>query len=207
MADHHSRRNSNASERVGDYCRAMVSHAASPASVATFGGMRTLRARRRGDSNVLQRGDGLAVHRCDGGAILVLEAHGRVVGCGAASDNRFVSIVTLENRKIVHWCDYADSLAAMGGSTACASSLSARRSAIPSRRQACPRCSLRMTAWRTSVVTGFASGAEMRIQSTARFGTLAAFHLVDDRQYGDPRACTKGGKHGSSTVDPATCAE
>ena len=68
-----------------------------------------------GDSIVLERGDGLVVHRCDGGTILVLEyeVHGRVVGSGAAYDNRFVSIVTLENRKIVHWRDYMDSLAAM----------------------------------------------------------------------------------------------
>ena len=53
--------------------------------------------------------------RCDGGTIVVLEyeVHGRVVGSGAAYDNRFVSIVTLENRKIVHWRDYMDSLAAM----------------------------------------------------------------------------------------------
>ena len=68
-----------------------------------------------GDSIVLERGDGLVVHRCDGGTILVLEyeVHGRVVGSGAAYDNRFVSIVTLENRKIVHWRDYMDSLAAV----------------------------------------------------------------------------------------------
>lgn len=52
---------------------------------------------------------------CDGGTILVLEyeVHGRVVGSGAAYDNRFVSIVTLENRKIARWRDYMDSLAAM----------------------------------------------------------------------------------------------
>ena len=32
---------------------------------------------------------------------------------GAAYENRFVSIVTVENRKIVHWRDYMDSLSAM----------------------------------------------------------------------------------------------
>ena len=56
-------------------------------------------------------------------------------------------------------------------------------------------------------LTGLESGAEMRIHSTARFGTLATFHIVDDRQYRDPQACTRGGKPGSSTVDPATCAQ
>ena len=40
-----------------------------------------------------------------------------------------------------------------------------------------------------------------------RFGTLASFYLVDDRQYRDPQACTRGGKSGSSTVNPAPCAE
>jgi ketosteroid isomerase-like protein len=45
--------------------------------------------------------------------VLEYEVHGRVVGSGAAYDNRFVSIVTLENRKIVHWRDHMDSLAAM----------------------------------------------------------------------------------------------
>ena len=41
------------------------------------------------------------------------EVHGRVVGSGAAYENRFVSIVTVENRQIVHWRDYMDSLSAM----------------------------------------------------------------------------------------------
>jgi len=78
-----------------------------------------------GDSIVLERGDGLVVHRCDGETILVLEyeVHGRVVGSGAAYDNRFVSIVTLENRKIVHWRDYMDSLAAMRSLSAKAQSV------------------------------------------------------------------------------------
>jgi len=64
---------------------------------------------------------------------------------------------------------------------------------------------------RASVLTrafaGLGTGAEMRIHSSVRFGTLASFHLVDDRQYRDPQACTRGGKAGSSTVNPATCAE
>jgi uncharacterized protein len=57
-----------------------------------------------GESIVLHGGDGLVVHRCD---------DGRVVGSGAAYENRFVSIVTVENRTIVHWRDYMDSLSAM----------------------------------------------------------------------------------------------
>ena len=59
----------------------------------------------------------------------------------------------------------------------------------------------------TRALAGLGSGAEMRIHSSVRFGALASFHLVDDRQYRDPQACTRGGKSGSSTLDPATCAE
>ena len=52
------------------------------------------------------------MHRCDDGHVIVIEyeVHGRVVGSGAAYENRFVSIVTVANRKIVHWRDYMDSL-------------------------------------------------------------------------------------------------
>ena len=39
-------------------------------------------------------------------------SHGKVLATGASYDNRFVSIVTIENRKIVRWRDYMDSLAA-----------------------------------------------------------------------------------------------
>jgi ketosteroid isomerase-like protein len=55
-----------------------------------------------GESIVLHGGDGLVVHRCDDGRVIVIEyeVHGRVVG-------------TVENRKIVHWRDYMDSLSAM----------------------------------------------------------------------------------------------
>ena len=68
-----------------------------------------------GEGIVLHAGDGLVVHRCDDGCVIVIEyeVHGRVVGSGAAYENRFVSIVTVENRKIVHWRDYMDSLSAM----------------------------------------------------------------------------------------------
>jgi ketosteroid isomerase-like protein len=68
-----------------------------------------------GDRIVLERGDELIVHPCADGRRVVLEydVHGRVLGSGAAYDNRFVSIVTIEQRKIVHWRDYMDSLAVM----------------------------------------------------------------------------------------------
>jgi uncharacterized protein len=44
--------------------------------------------------------------------ILEYEVHGKILRTGEPYDNRFVSIVTIENRKIVYWRDYMDSLAA-----------------------------------------------------------------------------------------------
>jgi ketosteroid isomerase-like protein len=41
------------------------------------------------------------------------------------SDNRFISVVTISNRKIVHWRDYMDSLAAMNALAASAMKLPA----------------------------------------------------------------------------------
>jgi uncharacterized protein len=43
---------------------------------------------------------------------LQYQVHGKAVKTGAAYDNRFVSIVTIKNRRIVRWRDYMDSLAA-----------------------------------------------------------------------------------------------
>lgn len=67
-----------------------------------------------GDNIVLERGDGLAVHHDKERGVVTLEyqVHGKAVKTGAPYDNRFVSIVTIENRRIVHWRDYMDSLAA-----------------------------------------------------------------------------------------------
>jgi ketosteroid isomerase-like protein len=44
--------------------------------------------------------------------ILEYEVHGEILSSGAPYDNRLISVVTIENRKIVHWRDYMDSLAA-----------------------------------------------------------------------------------------------
>jgi ketosteroid isomerase-like protein len=62
----------------------------------------------------LDRGDSLLVHAADDGRVVTLEyaVHGRVLANNAAYDNRFVSIATIENRKIIRWRDYMDSLAA-----------------------------------------------------------------------------------------------
>jgi len=67
-----------------------------------------------GNNIRLDHGDSLAVHRSENGRVVTLEyeVHGKVLATGASYDNRFVSIVTIENRKIVRWRDYMDSLAA-----------------------------------------------------------------------------------------------
>lgn len=45
--------------------------------------------------------------------IIEYEVHGKILKTGAAYDNRFISVVTIKDRKIVLWRDYMDSLAAM----------------------------------------------------------------------------------------------
>jgi ketosteroid isomerase-like protein len=72
-----------------------------------------------GKSIRLHSGDALVVHRTvvQPGqdrqvVILEYEVHGKILRTGAPYDNRLISVVTIENRKIVHWRDYMDSLAA-----------------------------------------------------------------------------------------------
>ena len=67
-----------------------------------------------GNNIRLHRGDSLIVHPSDNGHIVTLEyeVHGKILANEASYDNRFVSIATIENRKIVRWRDYMDSLAA-----------------------------------------------------------------------------------------------
>jgi ketosteroid isomerase-like protein len=67
-----------------------------------------------GKSITLHSGDGLVVHPSRDGGVVVIEyeGHGRILSNGNAYDNRFISVVKIENRKIVHWRDYMDSLAA-----------------------------------------------------------------------------------------------
>ena len=62
----------------------------------------------------LHSGDALLVHhsRDSGVVILEYEVHGTILSSGAPYDNRFISVITIEKRKIVHWRDYMDSLAA-----------------------------------------------------------------------------------------------
>lgn len=49
----------------------------------------------------------------DGHVIVIeYEVHGTIVSTGVRYDNRFCSIVSVAARRIVHWRDYMDSLAA-----------------------------------------------------------------------------------------------
>jgi ketosteroid isomerase-like protein len=62
----------------------------------------------------LHSGDALVVHRSQDRRVVILEydVHGKILSTGASYDNRFISVITIEKRKIVHWRDYMDSLAA-----------------------------------------------------------------------------------------------
>jgi len=58
--------------------------------------------------------DHLVVTPADDGRVVVIEyqVHGTILASGARYDNRFCSIIELKDRKIAHWRDYMDSLAA-----------------------------------------------------------------------------------------------
>ncbi len=62
----------------------------------------------------LHSGDALVVHRSQDSRVVILEyeVHGKILSSGTPYDNRLISVVTIEKRKIVHWIDYMDSLAA-----------------------------------------------------------------------------------------------
>ncbi len=84
-------------------------------------GRADLMARFRGYCNniELQSAGKLITHKADGGRVVVIEyeVHGTILATGAKYDNRFCSILKLEKRKIAHWRDYMDSLAAWNALT------------------------------------------------------------------------------------------
>ena len=67
-----------------------------------------------GDYIKLQSADHLIAHKADNARTIVIEyeVHGTVLATGVKYNNRFCSVIKLESRKIVHWRDYMDSLAA-----------------------------------------------------------------------------------------------
>jgi uncharacterized protein len=68
----------------------------------------------------LHSADKLITHKADNGRVVVIEyeVHGTIRATGANYNNRFASIIKIENRKIAHWRDYMDSLAAWNALTA-----------------------------------------------------------------------------------------
>lgn len=66
-----------------------------------------------GTAIVLDRCFDLAVHHDPAQGTVVLEyaSEGRVVATGAPYANRYISVLTLRNREVVHWRDYLDPLA------------------------------------------------------------------------------------------------
>ena len=72
------------------------------------------------DNIVLRSANELILHKTDDGRVVVIEyeVHGTVVATGVKYDNRFCSIIKIESRKIAHWRDYMDSLAAWNALTA-----------------------------------------------------------------------------------------
>ena len=72
-----------------------------------------------GDAIKLRSADRLIAHKADDGRVFSVEyeVHGTILATAVKYDNRFCSIITLENRKIAHWRDYMDSLAAWNALT------------------------------------------------------------------------------------------
>lgn len=62
----------------------------------------------------LHSGDALVVHRGQDTRVVILEyeVHGKILSTGTLYDNRLISVITIENKKIVRWRDYMDSFAA-----------------------------------------------------------------------------------------------
>ena len=78
-------------------------------------------ARFRGycDNIALHTADKLIALKADSGRVVVIEyeVHGTILATGVKYNNRFCSIIKIENRKIAHWRDYMDSLAAWNALT------------------------------------------------------------------------------------------
>jgi ketosteroid isomerase-like protein len=61
----------------------------------------------------------LITHKADNGRVVIIEyeVHGTILATGVKYNNRFCSIIRIEKRKISHWRDYMDSLAAWNALT------------------------------------------------------------------------------------------
>lgn len=63
-----------------------------------------------GNTIVLDSADDLAIHRDREASVVVLEyaVHGRAVSTRQAYHNRFVSVITIKDRRVTLWRDYLD---------------------------------------------------------------------------------------------------
>ena len=66
------------------------------------------------DNVALQSAEKLIIHKTDNAHVVVIEyeVHGTILATSVKYNNRFCSIIKIESRKIAHWRDYMDSLAA-----------------------------------------------------------------------------------------------
>jgi ketosteroid isomerase-like protein len=74
---------------------------------------------RYGDMIELNSSDELVIHKAQDSRVVILEyaVHGTVLRTGLEYNNHFISVITVEGRKIVHWRDYMDSYGAMAALT------------------------------------------------------------------------------------------
>lgn len=65
-----------------------------------------------GSTFFLDNCDDLRVHHSPSTSTVVLEysSHGQVVGTGYPYSNRYISVVTIKDRKVIQWRDYLDPL-------------------------------------------------------------------------------------------------
>jgi uncharacterized protein len=66
------------------------------------------------ESIEIHAADHLVTHKADDGLVVVIEyeVHGTILATGVEYNNGFCSVIRVEKRKIAHWRDYMDSLAA-----------------------------------------------------------------------------------------------
>ena len=72
-----------------------------------------------GNMIALRSADELVVHKSQDPRVVILEyaVHGTVLRTGLDYNNHFISVIAIEDRKIVHWRDYTDSYGAMAALT------------------------------------------------------------------------------------------
>ena len=72
------------------------------------------------DNIELHSADKLITHKADNDRVVVIEyeVHGTILATGVKYNNRFCSIIQIETRRVAHWRDYMDSLAAWNALTA-----------------------------------------------------------------------------------------